>query len=178
MSCVRCTESKAVCQCHWHLVRAEMAMRKGRTEHETDLLGLLEPSYAFIKLDPPANIFPSPLAEVQIFSPLQMHETSVPGWGGAQRQAGAGKTPPRAFCRGWTTFLLQEWPLGHLSVHTAQCAHAGPATAAAVFTHTVSSSTRMDLAALHKCGICRHRRDLALMSRSRAQLETVRISTY
>lgn len=70
MSCVCCTESKAVCQCHWHLVREEMAMRKGRTEHEADLLGLLEPSYALTKPDTPANIFPSPLIEVQIFFPF------------------------------------------------------------------------------------------------------------
>lgn len=102
----------------------------------------------------------------------------MPGWGEAQQQAGFGKSPLRAFCRGWTTFLLQGWSLGHFSVHTAQCACGGPATAAAVFTRSVSSSTGMDLAALHKCGICRHRRDLALMSRSRAQLEAVQISTY
>lgn len=155
-----------------------MAMRKGRTEHEADLLGLLEPSYALIKLNPPANIFPSLLIEVQIFSPLQLHETSVPGWGEAQCQAGSGKSHLRAFCRGWTTFLLQGWSLGHFSVHTAQSARGGPATAAAVFTRSVSSSTRMDLAVLHKCGICRQRRDLALMSRSRAQLEALLISTY
>lgn len=36
----------------------------------------------------------------------------------------------------------------------------------------------MDLAALHKRGICRHRRVLTLMSKSRAQLESVQIPSY
>lgn len=110
-------------------------MRKGRTEHETDLLGLLEPSYAFIKSDPPANIFPSPLAEVQIFSPLQMHETSVPGWGELNVRQELGKPPRGPFAEAgphfyyksglWGTFqytqrnvLMQAPPLQRLCLHT------------------------------------------------------------
>lgn len=42
----------------------------------------------------------------------------------------------------------------------------------------VSSSKGMYLVALHKHGICRRRRVLVLMSKSKAQLESVQISTY
>lgn len=41
-----------------------------------------------------------------------------------------------------------------------------------------SSSKGMYLVALHKQGICRRRRVVVLMSKSRAQLESMQISTY
>lgn len=41
-------EGKAVCRCHWHPARGEITMKKGSAEHETDLLGLLQPFYPLI----------------------------------------------------------------------------------------------------------------------------------
>lgn len=41
-------EGEAVCQCPWHPAQAEIAVRKGSAEHETDLLGLLEPFYPLV----------------------------------------------------------------------------------------------------------------------------------